>query len=256
MQCMRRIMFSIGAVFFLGSFYYLITWFTNYLLSDPKTVSWGQKLTNKILSKEVYMYTLPSLPYAYDALEPYIDARTMEIHHNKHHQAYVDNLNKALEGYPELQQKPLEQLLKNLASIPEKVRNAIGNNGGGHYNHSFFWGMMKKNGGGQPHGQLAQEIIKIFGSFEKFQEQFNAAAKAQFGSGWAWLVLDKNGRLLIKELSNQDTPLAYEFKPIMCLDVWEHAYYLKYQNRRPDYISAWWNVVNWDGIEQIYQALR
>ena len=200
-----------------------------------------------------YKYKLPDLPYAYDAVEPYIDALTMEIHHNKHHQGYVNNLNEALENRPELQKIPLIQMLEDINKIPEDVRTAIRNNGGGHFNHSMFWTLMKNNGGGEPRGKIADEIKKTFGNFAVFKEIFNTNAKKVFGSGWSWLSLDKNGKLVATTTSNQDTPLAQGLTPIMGLDVWEHAYYLKYQNRRPDYINAWWNVVNWDQIEENYR---
>jgi len=201
-------------------------------------------------------FTLPSLPYNYGALEPYVDALTMEIHHTKHHQAYVDNLNKALAEQPTLQNMDLEQLLTNLPNLPESVRTAVRNNGGGHYNHTFFWDIMKQHGGGAPKGILADEIKKTFGSFEQFQEKFNATAKTVFGSGWAWLVLDAQGNLAVVPTANQDCPISQGAKPLMGLDVWEHAYYLKYQNRRPDYITAWWHVVNWDHVEDSYQTVR
>lgn len=201
-------------------------------------------------------YKLPQLPYAYDALEPYIDAKTMEIHYTKHHQAYVDNLNKALEKYPALQELSLEHLLRSLDTVPLPIQSAVRNNGGGHYNHSFFWNLMKSNGGGHPKGQLFQTIEKTFGTFEAFQDQFNAAAKAVFGSGWAWLCLNKQGALVIISTSNQDTPLAQDLLPVMGLDVWEHAYYLQYQNKRVDYITRWWHVVNWDYIEEHFIALK
>ena len=200
-----------------------------------------------------YKYKLPDLPYAYDAVEPYIDALTMEIHHNKHHQGYVNNLNEALENRPELQKIPLIQMLEDINKIPEDVRTAIRNNGGGHFNHSMFWTLMKNNGGGEPRGKIADEIKKTFGNFAVFKEIFNTNAKKVFGSGWSWLSLDKNGKLVATTTSNQDTPLAQGLTPIMGLDVWEHAYYLKYQNRRPDYINSWWNVVNWDQIEENYR---
>lgn len=199
------------------------------------------------------MFVLPPLPYAYDALEPHIDAKTMEIHYTKHHQAYVDNLNAALKNLPDAQKKALEDLLLSLDSLPESVRTAVRNNGGGHYNHSLFWKMMKPNGGGMPQSSLAKAIDSTFGSFDKFKEQFNDAAKKVFGSGWAWLCVDKNGKLIIHSEPNQDAPIMHGFTPILGLDVWEHAYYLKYQNKRVDYIGAWWNVVNWDFAQELYE---
>lgn len=198
------------------------------------------------------MYRLPPLPYDYSALEPYIDAMTMEIHYTKHHQAYVDNLNKALEGHKQLQDMPLIDLLATINTLPETVRTAIRNNGGGHYNHSLFWLLMKKNGGGEPKGPVGQAITKTFGNFATFQEQFNTASKSVFGSGWAWLCVSSNGELKIVALPNQDCPLSQNMYPIFGLDVWEHAYYLKYQNRRPDYITAWWHVINWEQVEENY----
>lgn len=200
-------------------------------------------------------YTLPPLPYAYDALEPHIDARTMEIHHNKHHQAYIDNLNAALAKHPAIAEMPLYELLSNIDKVPQDIRTAVQNHGGGHYNHTFFWPIMSPNGGGQPKGPLADEIAKTFGSFEAFQEKFNTAAKGVFGSGWAWLGINKNGQLEIIGLPNQNAPLMLGMKPILGLDVWEHAYYLKYQNKRPDYITAWWNVVNWDQVVEHYELI-
>lgn len=195
-------------------------------------------------------HTLPVLPYAYTALEPHIDARTMEIHHTKHHQAYIDKLNAALSKYPELADKPVEELLKDLNAIPEDIRTAVRNHGGGHYNHSMFWKIMAPNAGGQPSGKLAEMITAKFGSFDKFKEEFNTAAANRFGSGWAWLSIDKTGALTITSSANQDSPLSDGLKPILGLDVWEHAYYLNYQNRRPDYMNAWWNVVNWTEVEK------
>jgi Fe-Mn family superoxide dismutase len=197
-------------------------------------------------------FTLPPLPYGYDALEPNIDARTMEIHHTKHHQGYVNNLNAAIEKAPELQNKSLEELLKNLSAVPEKVRTAVRNNAGGHWNHSMFWVIMAPNAGGEPTGELADAIKKSFGDFSKFKEQFNAAASGRFGSGWAWLVSDPQGSLAIESTPNQDNPLMEGRHPIMGVDVWEHAYYLKYQNRRADYLSAWWNTVNWPEVVKRY----
>jgi Fe-Mn family superoxide dismutase len=198
-------------------------------------------------------FTLPPLPYPYDALEPYIDAQTMEIHHTKHHQAYINNVNKALEGYPELQQKSIEELLREINELPEAIRTTVRNNGGGHANHSFFWTIMKPQGGGTPTGELAEAIHATFGSFEAFKEKFSAEAAGRFGSGWAWLVVDENGKLQVYSTPNQDSPYMQGHVPILGLDVWEHAYYLKYQNRRPEYIQNWWNVVNWDQVAQYYK---
>jgi Fe-Mn family superoxide dismutase len=202
------------------------------------------------------MFTLPKLPYEFGALEPYIDAMTMEIHHDKHHQAYVDNLNKALEKFPEWQGKSLETLLTSLERVPESIRTAVRNNAGGDFNHSAFWLMLKKNGGGEPQGLVGQEIKKEFGSFVAFKEQFNAAAKSVFGSGWAWLVIIPNGQYKIMTTPNQDNPIMQGLQPILGLDVWEHAYYLKYQNRRPDYINAWWHVINWEQVQQNDAMIR
>jgi Fe-Mn family superoxide dismutase len=193
-------------------------------------------------------FTLPALPYAYDALEPHIDARTMEIHHTKHHQAYVNNLNAALEKAPQLEGKSLDDLMKGINSVPEAVRTAVRNNGGGHWNHSHFWEWMGPKKGGEPKGRLGDAIKGSFGDFAKFKEQFGAAAAGRFGSGWAWLIDEGNGKLSITSTPNQDNPLMEGKKPILGLDVWEHAYYLKYQNRRPDYVAAWWNVVNWENV--------
>jgi len=193
-------------------------------------------------------YELPTLPYAYDALEPYIDAKTMELHYTKHHQTYVTKLNEALAKHPEIADKPLEELLRNLDAVPEDIRTAVRNHGGGHSNHSFFWTIMGPKAGGEPTGTSAQAIIQTFGDAAKFKEQFAAAAAGVFGSGWAWLVSDK-GKLAIVTTPNQDSPLMKGQKPVLGLDVWEHAYYLKYQNKRPDYIEAWWNVVNWNEVE-------
>lgn len=196
-------------------------------------------------------FSLPTLPYAADALEPHIDKMTMEIHHGKHHNAYVTNLNKALESAPNLAGKAVEELLaNNCAIVPENIRTAVRNNGGGHINHSMFWTIMGPKAGGQPGGKLADAIKSAFGSFEAFKEKFNSAAATRFGSGWAWLVKDKSGKLDVISTANQDSPVMEGKIPVMGLDVWEHAYYLKYQNRRPDYVSAWWNVVNWKEVEQ------
>ena len=193
-------------------------------------------------------FTLPALPYAYDALEPHIDARTMEIHHTKHHQAYVNNLNAALEKAPQLEGKSLDDLMRTINSVPEAVRTAVRNNGGGHWNHSQFWEWMGPKRGGEPSGRLGDAIKSSFGDFAKFKEQFAAAAAGRFGSGWAWLIDEGNGKLSITSTPNQDNPLMEGKKAILGLDVWEHAYYLKYQNKRPDYVAAWWNVVNWDAV--------
>jgi len=199
-------------------------------------------------------YELPKLPYAYDALEPYIDARTMELHYTKHHQTYVNKLNEALEKHPEIADKPLEELLGNLGGVPEDIRAAVRNHGGGHANHSFFWtimGPVSTVAGGaahEPSGHLASEIKTAFGDFAQFKEAFTKAAAGVFGSGWAWLVVDKDGKLVVISTANQDSPLTNQQKPVLGLDVWEHAYYLKYQNKRPDYIDAWWNVVNWAAV--------
>jgi Fe-Mn family superoxide dismutase len=197
-----------------------------------------------------YPYSLPQLPYSYDALEPYIDKMTMEIHHTKHHQAYVNNLNSALEKYSEFHNLELEEILKNLDQLPEEIKTAVRNNGGGHYNHSLFWEIMGPNGGGEPKGKLKEEIEKNFGSFEEFKKLFSETAIKHFGSGWAWLVITPDKKLKVYSLLNQDNPLMNGDIPIMGLDVWEHAYYLKYQNRRAEYVEAWWHVVNWDKIEE------
>jgi Fe-Mn family superoxide dismutase len=196
-------------------------------------------------------FTLPALPYANDALEPHIDAKTMEIHHTKHHQAYVNNLNAAIEKAPELANKSLDDLMRGINSVPESVRTAVRNNGGGHWNHSLFWQIMGPGKGGEPTGKLADAIKSAFGDFAKFKEQFAAAGAGRFGSGWAWLIND-GGKLSITSTPNQDNPLMEGKTAILGLDVWEHAYYLKYQNKRPDYIAAWWNVVNWDAVAQRY----
>jgi superoxide dismutase, Fe-Mn family len=196
-------------------------------------------------------FLLPSLPYAPDALEPHIDRPTMEIHHGKHHNAYVTNLNKALESAPHLANKSVEELLaNNCAAVPENIRTAVRNNGGGHHNHSMFWQIMGPNAGGAPSGDIANAINGAFGSFDAFKEKFNAAATTRFGSGWAWLVKGSGNSVEVISTANQDSPLMEGRFPIMGLDVWEHAYYLKYQNRRPDYIAAWWNVVNWQEVNR------
>lgn len=201
-------------------------------------------------------FVLPPLPYSEDALEPHIDARTMNIHHDKHHAAYTNNLNAALEGHPDLAALSIEDLLGNLASVPESIRTAVRNNGGGFANHNLFWNVMSANGGGAPQGELAAAINTAFGSFDAFKDQFSKAAATRFGSGWAWLFVDGNGNLTVGSTPNQDTPLMEGNTPILGLDVWEHAYYLNYQNRRPDYISAWWNVVDWSVVAQNYAAAK
>ena len=199
---------------------------------------------------------LIELPYSYDALEPHIDARTMEIHHSKHHAAYIAKFNKALEGHPNLANRNANDLLADYANLPDTARQAIINNGGGHVNHTLFWQIMGPNGGGGPKGALADEINGAFGSFDSFKEQFANAGMTRFGSGWAWLIVGSSGKLEVISTANQDSPLMEGRTPILCLDVWEHAYYLKYQNRRPDYISAWWNVVNWDAAGQLFKDAK
>jgi Fe-Mn family superoxide dismutase len=200
-------------------------------------------------------HTVPPLPYAFDALEPSIDAKTMEIHHDKHHAAYVTNLNKALEGQPGLEKLSVEALLAQLSSVPENIRTAVRNNGGGHLNHSLFWNLMKKGGGGEPSGDLGNAIKSSFGSFAEFKAKFNQAAMGRFGSGWAWLVL-RDGKLAVEPTANQDNPLLDGGKAFFGLDVWEHAYYLKYQNRRVEYVEAWWSVVNWAQAADNYAAAK
>lgn len=201
-------------------------------------------------------FTLPDLPYPYDALEPHIDKETMNIHHTKHHGGYVTKLNAALEKHPDWAAKSIEDILASLNSVPEDVRTAVRNNGGGHANHALFWPLMSPNAGGEPSGELAQALSNTFGSFANFKDQFTSAAVGRFGSGWAWLVLDGSGKLSIMSTPNQDNPISDGFKSVLGLDVWEHAYYLKYQNRRPDYIAAWWNVVNWNQVAETYMRLR
>jgi superoxide dismutase, Fe-Mn family len=193
-------------------------------------------------------YELPPLPYPFDALEPHIDAKTMEIHHDKHHQAYITNANNALKDHPELAAKPVEELLANLSAVPEGIRVTVRNNAGGHANHSFFWKILGPNSGGSPKGKLAAAIDSTFGGFDQFKEKLQAAGAGRFGSGWAWLVVNKAGNLEIISTPNQDSPIMDGLKPVFGVDVWEHAYYLKYQNRRPDYLKAIWNVVNWDAV--------
>jgi Fe-Mn family superoxide dismutase len=200
-------------------------------------------------------YTLPDLPYAFDALEPYIDAKTMEIHHDKHHNAYVTNLNKALEGHADLQALSLEQLLAQLGKVPDGIRTAVRNNGGGHLNHSMFWKIMKKGGGGEAGGPVGDAIKAAFGSFADFKTKLAAAGVGRFGSGWAWLLF-RDGKLVIESTANQDNPIMDGGKAVFGIDVWEHAYYLKYQNKRPDYIEAWWSTLNWDAINENFAAAK
>ena len=200
-------------------------------------------------------YTLPDLPYAYDALEPYIDEETMHLHHDKHHNTYVTNLNAAIEKYPELGEKTVEELLSDMDAVPTDIKTAVRNNGGGHANHSFFWEIMAPNAGGEPTGAIKEAINEAFGDFSSFKEEFKKAAVGRFGSGWAWLVME-NGKLAITSTANQDSPLMEGKTPILGLDVWEHAYYLKYKNVRPDYIAAFWNVINWDEVNKRFEAAK
>jgi superoxide dismutase, Fe-Mn family len=201
-------------------------------------------------------YEVPPLPYAYNALEPYIDEQTMQLHHDKHHAAYVNNLNAALEGQAALAALTVDQLIRRLSEVPENIRTAVRNNGGGHLNHTMFWEIMKPNGGGAPSGALASAIQQAFGSFDDFKAKFKDAGVKRFGSGWAWLVRDQSGALQVTSTANQDNPLSDGLYPVMGNDVWEHAYYLKYQNRRPDYLDAWWNVVNWDEVAKRFEQGR
>ena len=200
-------------------------------------------------------YQLPALPYAYNALEPHFDAKTMEIHHTKHHQTYINNVNKALEGKPDLEKLSVEDLVAGINNVPEDIKTVVRNNGGGHANHALFWTVLGPNAGGEPTGDLGKAITETFGSFATFKEKFAAAATTRFGSGWAWLVV-KDGKLAIESTANQDSPLMEGKTPILGLDVWEHAYYLNYQNRRPDYITAFWNVVNWAEVTKRYSAAK
>jgi len=201
-------------------------------------------------------YELPTLPYHKEALEPHMDAQTMEIHHGKHHNAYVTNLNKAIAGKADLEKKKIEDLISNLDAVPQEIRTAVRNNGGGHANHSMFWKTLAPKAGGQPSGALSQEIQSTFGSFDAFKEKFEAAGIGRFGSGWVWLIINKSGKLEIVSTANQDNPLMEGNKPVLGCDVWEHAYYLKYQNRRPDYLKAFWNVVNWAEVNKYYEAAK
>ncbi|HEU5327567.1 MAG: superoxide dismutase [Thermomicrobiales bacterium] len=199
-------------------------------------------------------YELPALPYAFDALEPNIDARTMEIHHDRHHQTYVTNLNNALQGHDNLASQSVEDLLRNINQVPENIRTAVRNNGGGHANHSLFWQIMSPNGGGAPTGAIADAINQSFGSYDNFKAELSKAAAGRFGSGWAWLVKDGSGKVSVISTANQDSPLMDGQTPLLGVDVWEHAYYLKYQNKRPDYVTAWFNTINWDEVNKRYAA--
>lgn len=201
-------------------------------------------------------HELPALPYPANALEPYIDEQTMNIHHDRHHNTYVTNLNAALESAPALQNKSVEELISDLGSVPENIRTAVRNNGGGHANHSLFWTVIGPGGGGTPSGAVASAIDNDLGGFDKFKEEFTKAAATRFGSGWAWLVVGKDGKLAVTSTPNQDNPLSEGQTPILGLDVWEHAYYLKYQNKRPDYIAAFWNIINWDEVNRRYEAAK
>lgn len=222
----------------------------NHFLSDNVTY------VITITEEEFFMsYTLPDLPYAYDALEPYIDEETMHLHHDKHHNTYVTNLNAAIEKHPELGEKSVEALLADFDSVPEDIKTAVRNNGGGHANHSFFWEILAPNAGGEPTGAIKEAIEETFGSFADFKEEFKTAATGRFGSGWAWLVI-KDGKLAITSTANQDSPLMDGQTPVLGLDVWEHAYYLKYKNVRPDYINAFWSVVNWDKVNDFYAKAK
>jgi len=221
------------------------------IVPDPRAVS-----ANHLRSDAVAEYTLPPLPYDYGALEPHIDAKTMEIHHGKHHAAYVNNLNAALKDHPDHQGKTIEALIADLNALPEGIRTAVRNNGGGHANHSMFWQIMKPGGGGEPTGAVGDAIKAELGGFNAFKEAFAKAAATRFGSGWAWLVVGKDGKLAVTSTANQDSPLMEGITPVLGVDVWEHAYYLKYQNRRPDYVTAWWNTINWDEVNRRYAAAK
>lgn len=199
------------------------------------------------------MFKLPELTFSYGDLEPYIDAKTMEVHYTKHHQTYVDKLNEAVKDYPDLQNKTVEELLSSFASLPDKIKTPVTNHGGGHFNHTFFWSILQKNENGQPEADLKSEIDKTFGSFDEFKKQFSESATKLFGSGWTWLVKDSVGKLSIITIPNQGSPISQNLTPLLALDVWEHAYYLKYQNKRVDYIQAFWNVINWDQVSKNYK---
>ena len=211
---------------------------------------------NSLVARAQGEFTLPPLPYAYDALSEYIDAETMTLHHDKHHASYVENLNEAIALHPELGGMTIEELLSNLDEIPEDIQTTVRNNGGGHANHTMFWSIMTPDSSGEPTGAIAEAIDDTFGDFETFQQEFNDAGKNQFGSGWAWLILDSDGNLAVTNTANQDSPISDGSYPIMGNDVWEHAYYLKYQNKRADYLDAWWNVVNWDEVNQRFERAK
>lgn len=216
----------------------------------------GNHMKSMFFAELTYPYTLPQLEYAYDALEPHLDQKTMEIHHSKHHQAYVDNLNAALKDHQALHTKTLEEIIENLEMLPDVIKTAVRNHGGGHFNHSLFWKILAPGGENHPAGELLEQIEKAFGTFDIFKEKFSAAAKTVFGSGWAWLCLDKENKMVIVPTPNQDCPLTKGLRPFLCLDVWEHAYYLKFQNRRPDYITTWWNVINWTVVTELYNKIK
>ncbi|RUR73599.1 superoxide dismutase [Chlorogloeopsis fritschii PCC 9212] len=250
----RHFLFLLGASASAAAFYGCTSTEGNSAATSATTATSNLATTTTesttTIASSVGEVKLPPLPYTPTALEPYVDAATMRIHHGKHHATYVKNLNAALDKYPQLKNRSVEDLLRNLNSVPEDIRTAVRNNGGGHVNHSMFWRIMKPKGGGEPTGAIASAIKQNFGSFENFKKQFNEAGTKRFGSGWVWLVRNPNGRLEIMTTGNQDTPLSEGKYPIMGNDVWEHAYYLKYQNRRADYLNAWWNVVNWDEINR------
>jgi superoxide dismutase, Fe-Mn family len=235
----------------------------------PESVALKLRFTSRLISRRevsrtttlfeddtMAEYTLPPLPYDYGALEPHIDAKTMEIHYTKHHQAYITNVNNALKDHPQLLEKPVDQLIADLSVVPEAVRPAVRNNGGGHANHSLFWQLMKPGGGGEPSGALAKAITDELGGFAAFKDAFGKAGLGRFGSGWAWLVVGKDGKLAVSSTPNQDSPIMDGLTPLLGIDVWEHAYYLKYQNRRADYIAAWWNTVNWDEVARRFSAAK
>ena len=234
-------------LFLLGAGTSAVAWGT-WQSSDLTGAAWAQASSGGEQG-----FNVPPLPYAYNALEPHIDAQTMQFHHDKHHATYVKNLNAAVEKHPELKAKSAEQILRDLDSVPEDVRTMVRNNGGGHVNHTMFWNIMSPDGGGEPTGAIASALAKTFGSFAEFKQQFNTAGEKQFGSGWAWLVRTPDGKLQVTSTPNQDNPLMEGNYPIMGNDVWEHAYYLSYQNRRADYLNAWWNVVNWDEINRRFE---